>query len=150
MRITPAILLAALVGCSPSSGAPGPREPAPAAGASAASGAASDDDRVAVVMASFEKMVAAFGPADGDCGAMAGRVRAFAATDDAEAIRRISRDEELAALLEARRAEIERDYGALTDRLIETVRSCSRDQDFEQAMDESKLFVIKERVVGEG
>ncbi len=144
MRITPAILLAALVGCSSSTGSPGPRDPASVEGAGAASPAGtSEDERVAAVLASFEKMVDAMGPADGDCRALAARVRAFAATEDADAIRRMTRDPELVALLEERRESIERDHAAMKERFMNTVTPCTGDGDFEQALDESGLFLKK-------
>lgn len=94
-------------------------------------------------MAQFEKMLTAFEPADGDCEALAKRILAFAETEDADAIRAMSRDKELDAFMKAHQTEIEREYATVKDRFMAIMNACGRDEDVSRALDKSKLFVKK-------
>jgi hypothetical protein len=147
MRITPSILLAAMVACGSPAKSAEPTEPArsmstaSAAEASDASDARDPDrERIAAMMVTFEKLIVAFEPADGDCDALADRIRTFAKTEDAEAIRTMSRDKELEGIIAANKELIERDYAALKDRFMGVMRPCERDEAVEHALDVSRLF----------
>lgn len=153
MRITPSIMLAAIVACGSPAKSAEPTTPARSVSTTSAAEPAPgpagnpERDRVAEAMVTFEKMLTALEPADGDCEALSDRVRAFARTEDADAIRAMSRDEELKAIIDASKERLERDYAPLKDRFLAVVRSCERDQDFQRAIDESGLF-LKKRVDG--
>jgi hypothetical protein len=153
MRITPAIMLASIVACSSPSKSLEPTEPARSVGtassssdeAQAPAGATTGSaaERITHVMALFEKLVVAFEPADGDCEAMAERITAFSKTEDAAALKAMSRDPELDAFMKAHKAELERDYSALKDRFIAVMQSCSGDEDVQDAIGKSNLFYKK-------
>jgi hypothetical protein len=160
MRITPSIMLAALVACGSPAKSAEPTEPARSVSTASSPGEARtsetageasdpDRDRIAAVMVTFEKMVTAFEPADGDCEALADRIRAFAKSEDADAIRAMSRDKELEAIIKANPEVLERDYGAIKERFMKVVKSCDQDEDFQRAIDDSGLF-LKKRVDANG
>lgn len=163
MRITPAILLSAVVACGSPSKSLEPTEPArsvgttsssddgaaPAADEATASGGDAGDAgelRFAEVMARFERFVVALEPADGDCGALAQRIRTFAASEDAEVIRAMSRDKEVEAIIAAHRTELETTYAPLKERFVAVMKSCETDEDVQKAFARSRMGVKKREI----